>query len=375
MLGAWGKLLLKGTPVTSKTLSLRYSLFNGQAFTWHKAGNDFFGTCGGAYYELRHDPQGAIEWRSAGGSSASLLDYFALELDYDKLFEGLIQKDSNFKKRFEQARGLRIMRQDPWECTVAFVCSQNNNIKRITVMVQTICRELGEEIYVGEHGAFHTFPSPEKLASTSEQHLRDLGFGYRAKYLVAMAKQLVEKGGTSYLQKLRGASEETPPSTSLIQFPGIGPKVADCISLFSLDCHWLVPVDTHMFQLCQKTYGRSFSDYGQARKFLQEKLGGKYAGLAHSFLFTFAISQFADGDDKAKDAEKKPRAKTVSPKEIRKIEMKNPGVLTRKAKTELNQSLASEEEKRKLKRAAPFTSINDVIEEIEKPNTTKVKTK
>ena len=292
-MSSWIVLTHKGMPVNRDLLSLRHSLLNGQAFTWFTNGSNYWGTCHGAFYEIKYDEKDQVCWRGVNGSAEKLEDYFGFNVDYSTVFAKLLEKDKVFKSRFESAKGLRVLRQDPWECCISFICSQNNNIKRIGQMVQNLCSNFGEEIHSDDSGKFYGFPSPAKLATVTEKQLTDLGFGYRAKYIIDSSKSILEKGGNDFLLKLRGSDQKSPPTAQLTQFRGIGPKVADCVSLFSLDCYWLVPVDTHMFQLCEKVYKQKFTNYDKAREFLQDKLGVTYAGIAHTFMFTFEINEFA----------------------------------------------------------------------------------
>lgn len=298
-MSAWKVLTHKSIPVKKELLSLRHSLFNGQAFTWFTDGESFWGTCQGAFYELKYDEQGQVCWRGVRGSAEKLEDYFGFNIDYSQVFKKLLEEDKVFKDRFEKGAGMRMLRQDPWECCISFICSQNNNIKRISQMVLNLCKTYGEEIYSDSRGKFHGFPGPEVLSAATEKQLIDLGFGYRAKYIIESSKAIHEKGGSNFLLKLRDCTQKNPPTAQLTQFRGIGPKVADCVSLFSLDCYWLVPVDTHMFQLCEKVYKQKFTNYDKARTFLQSKLGVDYAGIAHTFMFTFEIKEFADDKNKS----------------------------------------------------------------------------
>uniref|UniRef100_A0A453DZI1 DNA-(apurinic or apyrimidinic site) lyase n=1 Tax=Aegilops tauschii subsp. strangulata TaxID=200361 RepID=A0A453DZI1_AEGTS len=138
--------------------------------------------------------------------------------------------------------------QDPVECLFQFLCSSNNNIARIEKMVWTLAG-YGERL--GEVGGFvfHRFPTVERLARVSEQELREAGFGYRAKYVVGTAKELMAKpgGGAKWLALLRDR-ELLEVIEGLCTLPGVGPKVAACIALFSLDKNQAIPVDTHVWK-------------------------------------------------------------------------------------------------------------------------------
>jgi len=330
LLGQFTPLVHSGRNVTKRVLDLDRTLFSGQAFTWEKdpAAAEFWGVACSNYLEFKYGPEDVVLWRGYSKRSSRdeianwLIDYFALNLDYDEVFKDICDKDPKFKDRFEVSRGHRVMRQDPWECFIGFLCSQNNNIKRISQMVKSICKSFGDVIIENtDRGTFYEFPTPEVLAELSETSLNNLGFGYRSKYIINSSKQLLKLGGREYLSSLRPSdqrSKERKLPESLTQFAGVGPKVCDCVSLFALDRLDTVPVDTHMYQYCKRAYNYTGS-YEGVRKVLQDRLGGKYAGIGHSFVFHNEIApQNKESDGLLKKGseievkEEKSKEKTVS---------------------------------------------------------------
>ena len=186
-----------------------------------------------------------------------------------------------------------------------FICSQNNHISRIGNMVQSLCTHFSPPLF----DAHHPFPSPESLAPLDvEQKLRDLGFGYRAKYIQRTASHLVatHTDPKAWLKSLR-SMPRAEAKEALLELSGVGPKVADCILLMSLDkvCSLMnfqcgvfiddelqpevVPVDTHVLQIAVKHYGMRQAGkgtmtpviYSQVAEKL-EAVWGPYAGWAHS---------------------------------------------------------------------------------------------
>lgn len=287
------------SPIKKSTLNLYISLFNGQSFTWKKTKDTIYGTCNSTFYEFKYTPEEEILYRTLTSNPSpeeTLKEYFHLDLDYSEIFSKI--NDDFFKKCFNSNNGLRVLRQNPWECFVSFLCSQNNNIKRITMNVDSICSNFGSLIYEDdEKGKFYSFPSPEDISkNATEKKLRDIGLGYRAKYLIKSSQQMIQKGGISYLKSLREKESDSDVRKALVFFTGIGPKVADCISLYSLDRHNYVPIDTHMIQIYEKVYKKKKpkstggKGYEEMLKFFQDKLEcGGYAGIAHSFLFSEKI--------------------------------------------------------------------------------------
>lgn len=186
-----------------------------------------------------------------------------------------------------------MLKQDPVENLFAFICSSNNNIQRITGMVEKLCETYGNHLLTYEDVAYYTFPSIESLAEEKvESKLRTLGFGYRAKFIQQSAAKIMKNGGRDWLLNLRTVSYLEAKS-SLMTLPGIGAKVADCICLMSLNHSVAIPVDTHVFQIAKANYvphlsqTKSVTDkvYNEISAHFQS-LFGTYAGWAHSVLFS-----------------------------------------------------------------------------------------
>jgi endonuclease III-like uncharacterized protein len=164
-------------------------------------------------------------------------------------------------------------------------------------LLDSLCKKYGTHICeVGEH-TFHAFPSLKRLSEIKEEELRDIGFGYRARYIITSANQIIEKGEEKWLESLRANNDRKAVQTELLSLMGIGKKVADCISLFSLDKLECIPVDTHVWQIAQhylpKLKGKKLSDplYEEIGLFFQEKFK-PYCGWAHSVLFASDLSFF-----------------------------------------------------------------------------------
>mmetsp|Transcript_29363 Transcript_29363/g.46081 ORF Transcript_29363/g.46081 Transcript_29363/m.46081 type:complete len:291 (+) Transcript_29363:81-953(+) len=197
------------------------------------------------------------------------------------------------------------MRQDPVECLFSFICSSNNNIARITLMIDRLCKTYGT--LIGSHAGFqfYTFPTIEALAGASEEDLRALGTGYRAKFLIQSAQKVSEKGGREWLFRLR----ETPhieARTELEELHGVGSKVADCVCLFSLDKHEAIPVDTHVWQITIRDLDSSLEEAKSLTPKIYQRVGdlwrdkyGSYAGWAHTILFAADLVKFKDRREEA----------------------------------------------------------------------------
>ena len=263
-----------------------------------------------------------------GDDTASLLhNYFALSHSVSSLYEQWAASDPNFARRAPAFTGIRILNQDAWEALVAFICSSNNNISRISQMVQKLCTHYGPYIETVDGEKFHDFPSPEALSGDKvESHLRELGFGYRAKYIAETACMLATGFPKGWLLQLRnpdcsafdaprsgavkkdggaagtGAATYRAAHDALLQLPGVGPKVADCVCLMGLGWGEAVPIDTHVWQIAQRDY--NFGKGAKTKTLTKimydavgdhfRKIWGPQAGWAQSVLFTANLKSFAE---------------------------------------------------------------------------------
>jgi len=187
-----------------------------------------------------------------------LRDYFQLDLcKLNDLYPKWRKVDQYFDSCCDKMTGVRTLRQHPVENLFSFICSSNNNIARISSMVENLCSNFGDDCGVrideGEKElTFFSFPPVDRLAEEGvEEKLRGLGFGYRAKFIQKSARSIVDKGGEKWLVGLRDLDYEESKS-ELTKLCGVGEKVADCVCLMSLDKHGTVPVDTHVLQIAQK---------------------------------------------------------------------------------------------------------------------------
>ena len=196
------------------------------------------------------DPPGVM---SAEAARAKLREYFRLDCDLAAMTRVWQARDSQFVATAGVA--VRQLRQEPFECLMSFICSQNNNVKRIAAMIEKLCTTFGSPI-----GDRFAFPTLAQLAQASETQLRELGFGYRAPYIVGCVKHLQSKP-EDYLLSLRAKSLEEC-RTELTALKGVGLKVADCVALFSLDKSEVVPVDTHVWQIARDKLRAGLFSFG-----------------------------------------------------------------------------------------------------------------
>jgi N-glycosylase/DNA lyase len=269
-------------------IDLAHSLHGGQAFLWTREGDTFTGRIEGHPVVLTQDGD---EVTAAGAPRAAFARYFRLE-PADAARRARLARDPALAPAMAALPGLRLLRQDPWETTVAFLTSANNNVLRIELILRNLVAKYGEE------GAF---PAPERLARATEPALRACGLGYRAPFLRQSARMVAARDID--LAGLRGAPWPEARE-ALLELPGVGPKVADCIALFALDCDEAFPVDRWILRAVADVSGRELAPreavaWAHAR-------WGKDAGLAQQYLFhAVRLAARAPGTRRVKTAPEK----------------------------------------------------------------------
>ncbi|XP_055608073.1 N-glycosylase/DNA lyase [Uranotaenia lowii] len=226
--------------------------------------------------------------------------YFRLDVDLEEYYRQWNKCHSHFESNAGQFYAVRQLDQDPVENLFSFICSQNNHILRISSLVEKICSNFGEQICEYDGTTYFNFPDMRALAAPQvEQQLRDLSFGYRAKYIQKSAEEILSKGGLEWFHQLQNLSYKDAHK-ELLTLTGIGPKVADCICLMSLNHLQAIPVDTHVFQIARhymphvgKTKGISGKLYVEIGDKFREIYGSK-AGWAQTVLFCADLNKFKE---------------------------------------------------------------------------------
>ncbi len=227
--------------------------------------------------------------------------YLDLNRDYTAIKKELRDKDKVLKKAIKYGEGIRILNQDFWEIIISFIISQNNNIKRIKGCVEKLCQLFGEPLgdFRGEQR--YGFPKAEVLSKLSVDDLAEVKLGYRAKYIVATSKEIVnlknkyykEKNGEleekftvdDYLNELR-CMDISEIREVLSSFTGVGPKVANCILLFGAGKTEAFPVDVWVKRVMSELYGLS-EDKPREMEAFAEDVFGIYGGIAQQYLFYY----------------------------------------------------------------------------------------
>jgi N-glycosylase/DNA lyase len=262
-------------------INVENSINSGQVFLWRKNENYWYGINGQNI--LRVDKNGNINC-----FDNSKIDFFRKKDNLESIIKS-ISKDKIVRKAVKKYAGLRILRQDPFQCLISFIVSSNSNIQKIQMSLEKITKKFGTKVEY-EDQEFFLFPKPEKLANASMNEINSCGVGYRTRFIQEAAKMtLLKKIDFDYLKK----SKYQETREIICTIPGVGNKVADCVMLFSLEKLEAFPLDRWMIRILEKYY---FDEFQINTKTVTEKQYdtlhekivnhfGAYAGYSQQFLF------------------------------------------------------------------------------------------
>jgi N-glycosylase/DNA lyase len=279
-------------------LDLDFSLCCGQVFRWKKQDGWWYGVVSDKIIKIRQCGD-SLEFE--GANEAFIRAYLGLNDDLT-LITQCVNKDPYIAQALNQYRGLRIVRQNPWECLISFICATYKSIAAIENMLYKMSQKFGEKrCFDGKD--FWLFPSVEKLALASINGLEECGLGYRAKYVQATAKRICdEKIDLETFKQLPYAEAKK----RLFEFSGVGLKVADCVLLFSLEKMEAFPVDVWVKRILLRHYTQELppdlvkrlQSHDSLSNGEYEKLNlfgrtyfGAYAGYAQEYLYHYERSQ------------------------------------------------------------------------------------
>ena len=244
-------------------------VFKGNVLNVRKVGNDIYfqGMCNGNIKEL-------VE------------EYFDLNRDYEEIKNKLACIDENMKKSIEYGQGIRILNQDLWETIISFIISANNNIPRIKGIIERISTKYGNQIkWNGK--SYYTFPTAKQLKNVTVEEFRSLGLGFRDVRLFETTKMILDK--QIKLENLYNEPNTQIVRDELLKLSGVGPKVADCILLFSdLKRFDVFPIDVWVRRVMNDLYIKSEDETKVSKKQIEQIANDKFGtiqGLAQQYLF------------------------------------------------------------------------------------------
>ena len=213
-------------------------------------------------------------------------DYFDLNRDYEKIKQTLSKVDSYLETSIKYGDGIRILNQDLWETIISFIISANNNIPRIKGIIERLSKTYGRQIKWDER-EYYTFPTVKELSKASITDLRNLGLGFRDKYVYETTQKILHK--EIDLEKLSKEPDTQKVKKMLLSLSGIGPKVADCILLFStLKRFDVFPIDVWVRRVMNDLYIKNEDETKVNKKEIETLAKQKYGnleGLAQQYLF------------------------------------------------------------------------------------------
>ena len=229
---------------------------SGQCFRFRPLGERHYAlVAGGRYLEVSQQGQTVRFDCPEDEFEAVWRPYFDLDADYGRYKSAVAKRDKYLQSAIAAAGGLRILRQELWETIVCFIISQQNNIARITKCVKNLCLLFGETCYNKSKQVYNAFPSAERLAACTADELAPIRLGYRAKYILAAARQVAS--GEVDLDAVR-RMDYAHAKAELMRLTGVGVKVAECICLFALHHIDAFPIDTHIRQMLDAHYPKGF---------------------------------------------------------------------------------------------------------------------
>ena len=256
----------------------------GQCFRWNKQkDNSYTGIFKNNVINVKKEDDKVIFTGNCNDDIKRICtDYFDLNQNYENIKTKLSKIDKYLENSIKYGNGIRILHQDLWETLISFIISANNNIPRIKTIIERISKKYGKKI-IFQNEEYYTFPKPEDLANATVQDLRSLGLGFRDVRVYETVQKTLRK--EINLQELEKEKNIETLRNALLEIPGVGPKVADCIMLFSLKKYEVFPVDVWVRRVISELYFNNIEQKPQTiQKFAKEQYGD-LAGLAQQYLF------------------------------------------------------------------------------------------
>ncbi len=249
-----------------KDFNLDETLDCGQAFRWKKIPSDFICTYEGSFFNnnlrISEISEGEFIFHNVTEEEfiGKWVDYFDLKTDYSKL-KLKFSEDKTLSEACKFAGGIRLLRQDSWECLISFIISQNNNIPRIKGIIERLCENYGG------------FPTAEQMKGVSADDLAYLRSGFRGKY-ISHAVECVNSGEINLAEIAASPIDEA--RAALKKIKGVGPKVAECVLLFGMHRTEAFPVDVWIKRVLEEYYPNGFPEFAKEN-----------AGIAQQYLFHY----------------------------------------------------------------------------------------
>ncbi|MGY0374423.1 DNA-3-methyladenine glycosylase family protein [Clostridium sp. JNZ J1-5] len=256
----------------------------GQCFRWEKQEDgNYIGVAFEKVIEVEKKDKDVIIYNCTEEDFENIwCNYFDLYRDYSTIKE-VLHKDPILKSSIEFGKGIRILKQEPFEILISFIISANNRIPMIKRAINNISKKWGNQIEY-KNKTYYTFPKVEKLKNCTIEELEQCGTGFRAKYIKDTIDRILNSEiNLNYIKNL----EDDMCHKELQNISGVGPKVADCVMLFSMGKYSAFPVDVWVKRAMQHFYLAPDVSLKKMRDFAREKFG-EFSGFAQQYLFFYA---------------------------------------------------------------------------------------
>jgi len=260
------------------------TLSSGQTFRWTKASSGWTGVIGNRWVGLSKE-ESAIKAQTVQQPEdwQWLTNYLQLEVDFAEIIRSFPDHPA-MHAAVLHCRGLRLLRQDPWECLASFILSSTKQIVQIQQIIALLTQRYGAPLGVPDgHPPINSFPSPQRVAALTEQELRACKMGFRAPYLLATARRIT----TDFDLASVGNVDLTTAREMLLCLPGVGRKIADCVLLFAFGFQKAFPIDVWLLKaLRQLFFPRRRLPVSRLHGLVEAQFG-PHAGFAQQFLFHY----------------------------------------------------------------------------------------
>lgn len=285
---------MKEFKINAENFDLELTMTCGQTFCWHRTEGELYGEGGSRFYTFRNQEPLVVEQNGdeivieTNLPKEDVLKALGLDKDLENVFSGF-PEDERLEEAKEELWGLRIIQDEFFPCLISYLCSPQMRIPRIKEMHNKMAREFGEVREI-DGDELLRFPTQEELSEATEDQLRELGIGYRAKYIVETLDILQDDFDHSELDSMNYEDARE----HMKQLYGVGDKVADCVLLFSKNFHQAYPLDTWALQAVEKHYPEHHSeDYDEASRNLRNYFG-QHSGYAQEYIFHAARNDIID---------------------------------------------------------------------------------
>ena len=257
----------------------------GQCFRWNKEKNESYTGVFNNYVLNVEKKEEKIVFTGNCDRFDIIENYFDLKRDYKSIIKKLEVIDDNLKNSINYGKGIRILNQDLWETIISFIISANNNIPRIKGIIERISKAYGNKLqFNGKE--YYSFPTPNQLSKASVEDLRNLGLGFRDVRVYETTHKI--SSGEVKLEDLYKVSTKEARER-LLELSGVGPKVADCILLFSdLKRFDVFPIDVWVRRVMNELYIHNPDENKVSKKEIQKIADEKFGtlqGIAQQYLF------------------------------------------------------------------------------------------